>query len=180
MVNFFWDNIFKSNRKEKNVMSALRSNILFQELDPIELRLIQNIVNVRNYRTGESIFHQGEIGVGMYIIVSGSVDITIEESNVVGEAPRSNFVTRLSEGDFFGEIGLVEETGRRTASATAHEETVLIGFFKPDLMEVINRNPGAGVKILLGLGRVLGSRLTETTAMIRILKKKVKRDHERE
>lgn len=154
----------------------MKNNILFQDLNIRELQLVKNIVNVRNYRTGETIFHQGEIGVGMYIIVSGSVDISIEESNIVGEAPQSNFVTRLSEGDFFGEIALVEEAGRRTATAIAHEETVLIGFFKPDLMEVISRNPDAGVKILMGLGRVLGTRLAETTSMIRVLKKKVKRD----
>jgi CRP-like cAMP-binding protein len=176
LVNLFWENIFKSNRKEKNIYNALKSNILFQELNPRELVLVKNILNVRNYRTGETVFHQGEVGVGMYIIVSGSVDISVEESSAVGEAPSSNLVTRLQEGDFFGEIALVEETGRRTATATAHEETVLIGFFKPDLMEVISRNPNAGVKILLGLGKVLGTRLAETTAMIRVLKKKVKKD----
>jgi CRP/FNR family cyclic AMP-dependent transcriptional regulator len=158
-VNYFWDNIFKSNRQEKSVH-----------------HLVKNIVNVRNYRTGETIFHQGEVGVGMYIIVSGSVDISVEETSSVGEAPNSNFITRLAEGDFFGEIALVEDTGRRTATATAHEEAVLIGFFKPDLMEIVSRNPSAGVKILIGLGRVLGTRLAETTSMIRVLKKKVKRD----
>lgn len=176
MVNYFWDNIFKTNRQEKNVHYALKNNILFQELNGRELQLLKNIVNVRHYRTGETIFNQGEVGVGMYIIVSGSVDISVEESSAVGEGPRSNFITRLAEGDFFGEIALVEETGRRTATATAHEESVLIGFFKPDLMEIISRNPAAGVKILIGLGRVLGTRLAETTSMIRVLKKKVKRD----
>ncbi len=176
MVNYFWDNIFKTNRQEKSLQNALKNNILFSDLSLRELKLVKSIVNVRNYRTGETIFHQGEIGVGLYIIVSGSVDISVEESSVVGEAPRSTFVTRLSDGDFFGEIALVEETGRRTATATAHEETILIGFFKPDLMEVISRNPTAGVKILIGLGRILGTRLSETTAMIRVLKKKVKRD----
>lgn len=176
MVNYFWDNIFKTNRHEKSVHQALRSNILFQELDNRELQLVKNIINVRNYRTGETVFHQGEIGVGMYIIVNGSVDVAIEESSAVGEAPHASFVTRLAEGDFFGEIALVEDNGRRTATSTAHEETVLIGFFKPDLMEIVSRNPTAGVKILIGLGRVLGTRLAETTAMIRTLKKKVKRD----
>jgi CRP/FNR family cyclic AMP-dependent transcriptional regulator len=175
-VNYFWDNIFKTNRQEKSVHNALKNNILFSELNSRELQMVKNIVNVRNYRTGETIFHQGEIGVGMYIIVSGSVDISVEESSVVGEAPRSNFVTRLADGDFFGEIALVEENGRRTATATAHEETVLIGFFKPDLMEIISRNPTAGVKILIGIGRILGTRLAETTSMIRTLKKKVKHD----
>lgn len=176
MVNYFWDNIFKTNRQEKNLHNALKNNILFSELNSRELHLVKSIINVRNYRAGENVFHQGEVGVGMYLIISGSIDVSVEESSVAGEAPRSSFVTRLSDSDFFGEIALVEETGRRTATATAHEETILIGFFKPDLMEIISRNPSAGVKILIGLGKILGTRLAETTAMIRVLKKKVKRD----
>jgi CRP/FNR family transcriptional regulator, cyclic AMP receptor protein len=176
LINYFWDNIFKHNRQEKSVENALKNNILFQDLNMRELQLVKNIINVRNYRTGETIFNQGEIGVGMYIIVSGSVDILVEESSVSGEGPQSNFVTRLAELDFFGEIALVEETGRRTATAIAHEETILIGFFKPDLMEIISRHPNIGVKILFGLGRVLGTRLSETTSLIRALKKKVKKD----
>ena len=61
MVNYFWDNIFKTNRQEKSLQNALKNNILFSELSGHELKLVKSIINVRNYRTGETIFHQGEI-----------------------------------------------------------------------------------------------------------------------
>ncbi|MBX2987971.1 MAG: cyclic nucleotide-binding domain-containing protein [Bdellovibrionaceae bacterium] len=165
-----WENIFRSDRRAKTLEAALRGNLLFRDLTAREIRLVQQIVNVRTYAPGEPVFQQGEIGVGMYIIVQGSVDVTTEEHARANQAPQNQFITRLSNGDFFGEIALVEEAGRRTATVTAREESVLIGFFKPDLMEIVNRNPGAGVKILLGLSKVLGTRLAETTAMIRSLK----------
>ncbi len=161
MDNFFWDNLFKGNRKETTIVSALKNNILFKDLNLHELNILQNIVNVRQYQKGESVFKYGETGVGMYLIVRGAIDISLEQRHI----------TKLREGDFFGEIALVEENGRRTANATAAEETTLIGFFKPDLMEVTNRNPSAGVKILFRLSQVLGTRLLETTALIRTLKR---------
>lgn len=164
MTDYFWDNIFKGDRKEKSVLTALKNNILFKDLTLGELKLVQNIINVRNYQKGEVVFHYGEAGVGMYIIVTGSVDISLN----------GKFLTKLKEGDFFGEIALVEENGRRTADTISAEESVMIGFFKPDLMEIINRNPTAGVKILFRLAQVLGTRLLETTTLISNMRRDAK------
>ncbi len=171
LVNFIWENIFRSTDKTQGLRQRLRDNILFQDLSSTELRLVENIVNVRHYRPGEHIFRQGEVGVGMYIIMSGVVNIYVEEMQAETAATYVTHVTQLKSADFFGELALVEHEGRRSASATAHEETVLIGFYKPDLIEIIGRNPSAGVKILLRLGEVLGTRLRQTTARITELKK---------
>lgn len=171
MINFVWDNIFKDQDKHENLRQKLRQNILFQDLNFNEIKLVEKIVNVRHYRPGEPIFKQGEVGVGMYIIVSGVVNIYVEELQATTGAAYTTHVTQLKAGDFFGELALVEHEGRRSASATAHEESVLIGFYKPDLNEIVERNSTAGVKILLRLGEVLGARLRQTTARITELKK---------
>jgi CRP-like cAMP-binding protein len=68
----------------------------------------------------------------------------------------------------------VEEGGRRSATATATNETALIGFFKPDLLEILERNPNAGVKIALRLGEVLGCRLRETNDRVSVLEDQLK------
>lgn len=169
-MDAFWDNIFRKDRKEKSVESALKSNVLFENLTHRELSLVQEIVNVRAYSPGESVFQQGEVGVGMYLILRGKVAISTEDLKGVGAKTEKHLITHLIEGDFFGELALVEETSRRTATATAAEETSLIGFFKPDLMEIVTRSPETGAKILLNLSRVLGQRLAETTQVIRQLK----------
>lgn len=171
MVDYIWENIFRLSGKNQTVRRTLKDNILFKDLNFRELRMLENIVNVRNYRPGEAIFRQGEVGVGMYVIVTGSVNIYVEELKPTTSEVVTTHVVQLKAGDFFGELALVEEEGRRTASATVHDETVLIGFFKPDLIEVVQRNPSAGVKILLRLGEVLGTRLHQTTARISEMKK---------
>jgi CRP-like cAMP-binding protein len=171
-MDFQWDNLFRKNARELTLTQRLRENVLFKDLSGRELRLVENIVNLRTYRPGEVVFRQGDAGVGMYIISKGVVNIYVEQVNPTTAEVQTTQVTTLKEGDFFGDLALVDPNNRRSASAIAAEETILIGFFKPDLMEVAERSPSAGVKILLRLGEVLGTRLRETTSMITKMKKK--------
>lgn len=170
-MDFLWDNLFRLSRKEQTLTQKLKANVLFKDLSALELRLVENIVNIRNYRPSEVIFKQGDPGVGMYIISKGAIHIYTETVNSKTGETESNQITTLKEGDFFGDLALVDVDNRRSASAVAAEDCTLIGFFKPDLVEISNRNPGAGVKILWRLGEVVAHRLRETTGRITEMKK---------
>lgn len=176
MVNYLWENLFRHDKKTQSIRQSLKENILFKNLNPRELHFIQTIVHERHYRAGETVFRQGELGVGMYIIVHGRIDISMLDthSNSEGNSVREIFVTRLETGDFFGELSLVEEEGRRNATAVASEDCILIGFFKPDLMSILDRNPTTGVKVVFRLAEVLGRRLKDTTDRISQLKAELK------
>lgn len=175
MVNYMWDNIFRRDDQDLDVAEALRQTYVFQTLNKKELRFVQDTCHVRTFKSGEAVFRQGEIGVGMYILLRGSLEIYIDQ-NVDDDLPtRSQLVTRLKSGDFLGELSLVENNSRRTASAIAGEESKLIGFFKPDLLEILDRQPATGVKILLRLSEVLGRRLKETTLKVSELKEEMSR-----
>lgn len=156
-LSLFWENIFKKDRQVWTIQEALKKNIVFKDLTPREINQIQNITHLRSYSASEAIFKQGEVGVGMYIISKGSVDIIYDD----------NRITTLKEDDFFGELALVEERGIRTATAIAKEDTQVIGFFKPDLIQIMNQTPEIGVKILFRVGQVIGTRLHETTALVK-------------
>lgn len=173
-MNYLWDNIFKRPKKEDEIRLALRENILFRDLSEKELKLLEGIIHVRRYHAGESVFRQGEIGVGMYVIVSGRVEIYVIDGHGSTEEARNIYITQLLKGDFFGELSLVEDNGLRTASAMAREETVVIGFFKPDLLEILQRSPSSGIKILSRLAEVLGRRLKETTDKVSDLRRALK------
>ncbi len=180
MVNFIWDNIFKRSERGKDLLHILGENYLFETLTKSELKFVKEMVHARNYRPGEVVFRQGEIGVGMYLIATGSVDILVEDIPSDKPEKQTVFVTRLGSGDFFGELSLVEENGRRTATAVASVETKLIGFFKPDLLEIVERNPSTGVKIVTRLAEVLGKRLKETTVKVTELKREMHRSPDKE
>lgn len=174
MVSYLWDNFFKRENQDADIVGILTENFVFKALNPIELHFVKRLVHFRRYKPGEVIFTQGELGVGMYIVATGTVNITVEDLHSPDQNLKNHFVTRLSKGDFFGEISLVEQAGRRTATAVAADNVTLLGFFKPDLSEVIERNPKVGVKILHRLGEVLARRLKETADRFTELKREMK------
>ncbi len=178
-MSFIWENLFRKSDQDQDVFEALRQAYVFQSLSKKELRFVQDTVHVRTFKAGEAVFRQGEIGVGMYIILRGSLDIYVDHSIEDDLPPRSHMVTRLKGGDFLGELSLVESNSRRTATAIAAEESVLIGFFKPDLLEILERQPATGVKILIRLSEVLGRRLKETTMKVTELKEDIRRMSEK-
>jgi CRP-like cAMP-binding protein len=170
MVNYMWENLFRRDDQDMDVQETLRQTYVFQTLTKKELRFVQDTCHVRVFKPGESVFRQGEIGVGMYIVLRGSLEIYVDQLVDEDLPPKSQLVTRLRAGDFLGELSLIENNSRRTATAIAGEESKLIGFFKPDLLEILDRQPATGVKILLRLSEVLGRRLKETTQKVSELK----------
>lgn len=176
-MNFIWENLFKKNDASEEIQSLLKNCFIFQDLSRNELKFVKELVHVRHFKNGEPIFNQGEIGVGMYIIGRGTVDILVEDALIDSDEP--THVTRLSRGDFLGELSLVEENSRRSATAVSIGETMMIGFFRPDLEEIIERNPSMGAKICFRLSQVLGRRLKGTSEKITELKKQLKMITER-
>ena len=160
-----WENLFRKNATQTKVTNLLKETILFKDLIPEDLEMIEKIMNPRQFHAGETIFRQGDGGVGMYLIVQGSVNIYLDEV-LENQDIRQTLVTKLFTGDFFGESALVIEGGKRSATVVAREDCELLGFFYPDLLHIIKKNPSAGNKILFRLGEVLGTRLRETNKKI--------------
>jgi len=160
--HFLWADLFRQDKPEKSLIpSALRENILFRTLSEREHKFLSTMVYERVYDAAEPIFRQGDRGFGLYIIAKGTVAIRTQ-----GEGSEQILVTKLNRGSFFGELSLLEMENLRSASAIALEKTVLVGFFKPDLKEILDRKPAMGVKILQQLALVLGTRLIETTGRL--------------
>jgi CRP/FNR family cyclic AMP-dependent transcriptional regulator len=162
--HFLWRDLFRREKSGDNlVLATLRENVLFRTLSKAELKYLANLVHERTYQPEEPVFQQNDRGIGMYAIAKGRV--AIKTNNTEGDV----LVTVLHEGSFFGELALVDPDNLRTATAVALENTTLIGFFKPDLQEILERKPAMGVKILFQLSTVLGRRLLETTEKITLL-----------
>jgi len=149
-------NIFRPEKKSEGISGLLRSIPVFADLKEREIWELEQITHRRSYKEGEVVFHEGEPGVGMYIIEEGSVKIYISSSDC-----QEIELAQLASGEFFGEVALLEDEPR-SATVVAMEPTTLIGLFKPDLLDLIDRNPEAGVKIILKLSQILAARLRHT------------------
>ncbi len=155
-----WGNIFRLGQRKESLAEILQTIPLFRELSPKELNVLERVVHIRTYQEGESVFVETEPGAGMYVIRSGRVDIVLRHNT---ENPL--LLAELVAGDFFGEMALLGDTSR-SATALARERSELIGFFHPDLMEIISLHPSMGAKISFGLAQTLASRLRYTNAQL--------------
>lgn len=153
-----WDNIFK-NKKSKNTLEfeAIKNANIFNGLKNKELKFVQTMVYSRKYKKGEYIFKKSNPGNGMYIILKGEVQIIDENKK---DQKRSLLAT-LKDGEFFGELSLLDESPR-SASALCSDDTEALGFFRSDLLDITNRKPLIGSKIVLNVARILGERLRVT------------------
>jgi CRP/FNR family cyclic AMP-dependent transcriptional regulator len=98
------------------------------------------------------IVQQGQIGNGLYLVVSGAVRIVSGSSELA----------RFSPGDFFGELSVIDQRPR-VASAFAVGQTVCLALASWDLLAVLEKEPGIAVNMLKELAR----RLRDTDAQLR-------------
>jgi CRP/FNR family transcriptional regulator, cyclic AMP receptor protein len=156
-----WSNIFRLGTRRESLAETLQNIPLFRDLSPKELKILERVVHIRTYGAGEPVFVETEPGAGMYVIRSGRVDIVLQY-----KSERHLLLAELEPGDFFGEMALLGDT-TRSATAVARERSELIGFFHPDLLDIINLHPGMGAKVSLGLAKTLAERLRYTNSQLR-------------
>jgi CRP-like cAMP-binding protein len=160
----FWGNIFKRESSQKETVLAIMRRVpLFHGIKKAGLVEFQKLIHKRSYKSEETIFWEGEPGVGMYIVLEGQVGIYKE----LGDDQREE-LARLKRGEFFGELALLDESPR-SATAIATEQSTILGLFRPDLMELIERKPRLGNKFLFNLAMLIGERLKHTNDELQAL-----------
>lgn len=150
--------------KKISVLSSFSDN---------EVRLFTKYLHRREFTINEVIFRQGDSGYGFYFIFSGSVNIYSNHQTINSEDP-GDLIVRLEKRQYFGEMGLLEEFNRRSATVIAAENTVLLGIFKPDLERMLEMHPVLGAKFLRETALIMANRMGQLTREIVSLKKKMK------
>ena len=148
-----YKNYFKGEKEDNPILKALQNVPIFSNLSKKELKEVTRLTHERTYKMDESIFKKMAPSEGMYVIVTGNVNILDPDTG-------TSFAS-LKNHDFFGELALLDEEPR-SASAIAKSPSKLIGFFRTDLLTLMKRSPELGNKILLNLSRILGERLRKT------------------
>ena len=162
-IEGIWRNIFRkedTNDSEADLAETLREVPIFSELSPRELRQIVRIAHHREYAPDESIVREGQPSAGMYIILKGEVRITRRSAQGV----KIELAT-MEEGDFFGDVGLLD-SAPRTATVTAITPCHMLGFFRPELFDLIESDPRLACKILLKLAQIVAARLRFTDTQL--------------
>ena len=157
-----WSNLFSPSREGSEALYRVITQApLFRDFNRREFRQVEGILHRRQLSTDEILFREGERGVGMYIILSGKVRIVQQ----TGDGSQQSLAF-LSAGDFFGEQALLDDSPR-TASAMVVEAGEVVGFFRPDLLNLIERNPRLGLKVILHLSQMISARLRYTNQLLK-------------
>jgi CRP-like cAMP-binding protein len=97
---------------------VLRNMPIFDELDAIELNSLSNQLKTETFQAGETVVRQGDIGDKFFIIEEGELRVFQQADGGSVE------LNRMSAGDYFGEIALIQQRPR-TASVEALTDSTL-------------------------------------------------------
>jgi serine phosphatase RsbU (regulator of sigma subunit) len=131
-------------------VDILRNLPVLQEADPEILTRLAEAAREKRYRSGQVILTEGSSGRELYLVVEGLVEVL---KHYRGEEV---VLARRGPGDFFGEMGLIEDSPR-FATVRAVEPTRLMEISETDLRVVLAQRP----VLLYEAARVLSSRLRE-------------------
>ncbi len=109
---------------------------LFQELKPALLVDLVELLEAQVIDPDAVIAHKGDVADGMYFIVIGRVRLDFDERSV-----------ELGEGEYFGEMALLEDRRRSAAIVTLSQAHVL-KLDARNFREFIGRHPEARVRLL--------------------------------
>jgi uncharacterized membrane protein len=115
---------------------------LFKRLEPHELEHLAEDIDQVNYKAGETIFNEHDLGDGLYVVETGSVRIWVMDADV-------NEVTlaQLKPGDFFGELAVLDR-GERSSSATALADTHLHKLSSDAFQQFLIEHPDAAIDVI--------------------------------
>jgi uncharacterized membrane protein len=133
------------------------SNVpFFALLDDQERATLAERIDVVTLSAGGTLFERGDPGDSMYVVRKGVVELWFK--NDVGERI---VLETAREGDFFGEISLLDG-GPRNASALVTEDMEALVVDRGDLDEFFRLRPAAALDLLAATGR----RLRETSTLL--------------
>ncbi len=138
------------------LISVLKKVFLFQDLQEHLLIKLAESVTVEKFVADELILNKGDEGNTMFVIASGKVKI--HDGN--------EQVAEINEGNFFGEMSLLDSLPR-SMSVTAVEPTVVAIIHRNDFFNILNSYPSVSKNIITLLTRQLRTQNTVLISQLR-------------
>jgi len=115
--------------------SILKTIPIFIELTEPELRDLTRFCTLRTYRKDEVVFLEKDSGEYFYVVLTGKVKIAIQ-----GGEGKEVILSWLTDGDFFGEMALLDEEPR-SATVISADSTEMILLRREHFLRILRENP---------------------------------------
>lgn len=120
--------------------AALAGVPLFKGISEHSLERLSAVAGEVGFPAGQFIVRQGQVGTGLYVILSGAARV------VSG----SHDLARLGPGDFFGELSVIDQRPR-AASVQAVEQTTCLALASWDLLRLLQSDSALALNLIQGL-----------------------------
>jgi CRP-like cAMP-binding protein len=131
---------------------ALQGVPMFSDLDPEDLQLIADIADEVQFRPGEQIYHMGDEGVDMMMIMDGEAVVSSTHEGVLVE------IVRHGKGEHVGELALLQGATRSADVHAGSEGLHALVIGKIDLMSILQERPSVTMAMLSTLATRLAAR----------------------
>ena len=140
-------------KRETKSVNLLARIPFFTDLPIEELDRLMSELEVLNLKPGEILFREGDPGEHLYIVVNGELEI------LMGPGTEDELILNiLHEGEYVGEMSLIQPDGHRSTSARALGEIVLLSMSRDQFGGLLQRHP----ELARSLISVLSQRLVNT------------------
>ncbi len=122
-------------------VDALAKAPLFAALSRQELGELAKATEDLEVEQGKTLTREGDLGREFFVIVDGDVSVTQD----------GNEIRRLGPGDFFGEIALIYDNARRTATVTAASPLRFFVLTRQSFRSLLEHQPEIEEKVMAAL-----------------------------
>jgi CRP-like cAMP-binding protein len=126
-------------------VELLHSVPLFAGLEQHDLERIARSFKQRRFSAGDTVASEGSGGVGFFVIGDGQAKVTVH-----GEDRGT-----LGPGDYFGEIALIDDQARRTATVVADSDLTCYGLTSWEFRPLVETNAEIAWKLLQAMAKRL-------------------------
>ncbi|WP_455218102.1 Crp/Fnr family transcriptional regulator [Kaarinaea lacus] len=128
----------------------LLSNIsLFADLSAPDLEAITKLAVTRNFPRNTMVLCEGDQSDSLYVVLSGKVKVFLSD-----EEGKEVTLNVQGEGEYFGELALLDSSPRSASVVTVEEKKLAI-ISKKAFEDCMEKNPGIPLKISRNLARRL-------------------------
>jgi CRP-like cAMP-binding protein len=119
----------------------LSSVPLFAGISGESMARLADVAGEQEFAAGQFIVRQGQVGSGLYVVADGEVNVVRGADDVIAT---------LRQGDFFGELSVIDQQPRN-ASVQAVAATTVLAVASWDLLALLEKDPALSLNLIKGL-----------------------------
>jgi len=140
-----------------DLSARLRSVPIFAALDDAAVEELCTLLTPAEFEAGKQLFHVGDAGNAMYLMENGHVRIYVIDAD-----GRDVTLAELGQGDFFGEMAMIDGHGR-SANAVVTERAHVAVLTRENFLTFVSSD----ARIVLEMLSAITNRLRRTDELLR-------------